>query len=87
MNHGKCWSSAALSEFRAPFLTEAGRSVNRKVQGSNPWSGPNLNSIPAVSNRGRSPSGGGTRQVTRTHALISDQGPQPTALIAATMNV
>jgi hypothetical protein len=41
--------SAALSEIRALFLNAAQRSVNRKVQGSNPWSGaksvePNLNS-------------------------------------------
>jgi hypothetical protein len=28
-----------LSEFQAPFLNGVQRSVNRKVQGSNPWSG------------------------------------------------
>jgi hypothetical protein len=31
--------SAALSELRLPFINRAQRSVNRKVQGSNPWSG------------------------------------------------
>jgi hypothetical protein len=33
--------SPALSEFRLLFLNEGRRSVNRKVQGSNPWSGAN----------------------------------------------
>ena len=32
---------AALSEFELAFLNGAQRSVNRKVQGSNPWSGAN----------------------------------------------
>jgi hypothetical protein len=40
INHGKRWHSPALSEFRLPFLNEARRSVNRKVQGPNPWSEP-----------------------------------------------
>ncbi len=31
--------SAALSEFGPRFLNGLQRSVNRKVQGSNPWSG------------------------------------------------
>ena len=31
-----------LSEFRTEFLNGAQRSVNRKVQGSNPWSGANF---------------------------------------------
>src|SRR5712692_190505 len=39
INHGKWRHSAALSEIRAVFLNGARRSVNRKVQGSNPWSG------------------------------------------------
>ncbi len=30
-----------LSEFELPFLNGMQRSVNRKVQGSNPWSGAN----------------------------------------------
>ena len=32
----------ALSEFMAAFLNGSQRSVNRKVQGSNPWSGAKL---------------------------------------------
>jgi hypothetical protein len=39
INHGKLRHSTALSELRPPFLTGAQRSVNREVQGSNPWSG------------------------------------------------
>src|SRR5712664_4063995 len=39
INRGKWWYSAALSEFRPPFLNGAQRSVNRKVQGSNPCPG------------------------------------------------
>ena len=42
INRGKPWHSAALSEFEALFLKGAHRSVNRKVQGSNPWSGANF---------------------------------------------
>jgi len=33
---------AARSEFGTLFLNGLHRSVNRKVQGSNPWSGANL---------------------------------------------
>jgi hypothetical protein len=40
-NHGKRRHSAALSEFEPRFLNGVQRSVNRKVQGSNPWSGAN----------------------------------------------
>ncbi len=39
LNRGKRRHSAALSEFRAVFLNGMQRSVNRKVQASNPWSG------------------------------------------------
>jgi len=39
INRGKRRHSAALSEFRPLFLNGMQRSVNRKVQGSNPWSG------------------------------------------------
>src|SRR5579859_2577983 len=39
INGDTWWHSAALSEFEAPFLNGAQRSVNRKVQGSNPCSG------------------------------------------------
>ncbi len=39
INRGKWRHSVALSEFEAPFLNGVQRSVNRKVQGSNPWSG------------------------------------------------
>jgi|SRR5712692_2843991 len=39
INGGKRRHSAALSELGAPFLNGVHRSVNRKVQGSNPWSG------------------------------------------------
>ena len=39
INDGKRWHSAALSEFETPILNRPQRSVNRKVQGSNPWSG------------------------------------------------
>jgi hypothetical protein len=39
VNNGKWWYSAALSEFGPPFLNGAQRSVNRKVQGSNPCPG------------------------------------------------
>jgi len=42
ISHGKWRHSAALGELRLPFLNRAQRSVNRKVQGSNPWSGANL---------------------------------------------
>jgi len=39
---GDIWRySAAHSEFMTLFLNGAQRSVNRKVQGSNPWSGAN----------------------------------------------
>jgi hypothetical protein len=38
-NRGKWWYSAALSEFKPLFLNGAQRSVNRKVQGSNPCPG------------------------------------------------
>ncbi len=37
--HGKRRHAAAASEFRPPFLNGVQRSVNRKVQGSNPRSG------------------------------------------------
>ena len=38
--NGAIWRhSAALSEFIVVFLNGLQRSVNRKVQGSNPWSG------------------------------------------------
>src|SRR5260370_23518731 len=33
------WHSTACSEFGSPLLNGLQRSVNRKVQGSNPWSG------------------------------------------------
>jgi hypothetical protein len=39
INPGKWWYSAALGEFRTPFLNGLQRSVNRKVQGSNPCPG------------------------------------------------
>ncbi len=39
INHSKRRHSAALSEFEPQFLNGEQRSVNRKVQGSNPWSG------------------------------------------------
>jgi hypothetical protein len=42
INHGKQWHTAALSEFGMRFLNGIQRSVNRKVQGSNPWSGANV---------------------------------------------
>jgi hypothetical protein len=42
INHGKRRHSAALGELRPPYLNGAQRSVNHKVQGSNPWSGANL---------------------------------------------
>ena len=38
-NRGKCRHSMALSGFEPGFLRWAQRSVNRKVQGSNPCSG------------------------------------------------
>ena len=38
-NSGNWRYSAALGEFTTSFLNGAQRSVNRKVQGSNPWSG------------------------------------------------
>jgi hypothetical protein len=38
-NGGKWRYPAALCEFRRPSLNGAQRSVNRKDQGSNPWSG------------------------------------------------
>src|SRR5260370_28723426 len=41
INDGKWRHSAALSEIRAVFLNGEERSVNRKVQGSNTWSGAN----------------------------------------------
>ena len=40
-NSASWWHSVLLSEFGTPFLNGAQRSVNRKVQGSNPWSGAN----------------------------------------------
>src|SRR6266851_1266945 len=39
INRGKPRHAAALSEFIAVILNGLQRSVNRKVQGSNPWSG------------------------------------------------
>ena len=42
INDGKWRHSAALSEFGPLFLNGEHRSVNRKVQGSNPWSGANF---------------------------------------------
>ena len=39
INGGKRRQSAALSGFEPPFLNGMQRSVNRKVQGANPWSG------------------------------------------------
>ena len=39
INRGTCWHSAGLSEFKSQFLNGVQRAVNRKVQGSNPWSG------------------------------------------------
>jgi hypothetical protein len=42
---GKPWDlahSATLTEFGPPFLNGLRRSVNHKVQGSNPWSGANF---------------------------------------------
>src|SRR2546430_9233566 len=44
INRGKRWYSAALTEFVPQFLNRLQRSVNRKVQGSNPCPGANLNS-------------------------------------------
>jgi hypothetical protein len=41
VNRGNWWYSAAFSEFRHLFLNGAQRSVNRKVQGSNPCPGAN----------------------------------------------
>jgi len=41
INPVKWWQSATLGECKSPFLNGAQRSVNRKVQGSNPWSGAN----------------------------------------------
>ncbi len=41
INRAKGRHSVALSEFEPPFLNGMQRSVNRKVQGSNPWSGAN----------------------------------------------
>jgi hypothetical protein len=41
-NRAKWWYSAALSEFESPLLNGPQLSVNRKVQGSNPWSGASL---------------------------------------------
>src|SRR5712692_30853 len=38
-NRGDWRHSPTLSEFRPRFLNGVERSVNRKVQGSNPWSG------------------------------------------------
>jgi hypothetical protein len=38
-NRDTRWHSAALSEFEPPILNGIQRSVNRKVQGSNPCSG------------------------------------------------
>jgi len=39
MNDDNRRHSAPLSEFEPLFLNVMQRSVNRKVQGSNPWSG------------------------------------------------
>src|SRR2546425_10496573 len=41
-NRGIWRYAAALSEFESPFLNGLQRSVNRKVQGSNPWLGANV---------------------------------------------
>jgi len=41
INRGKWRHAVALSEFEPLFLNGVQRSVNRKVQGSNPWSGAN----------------------------------------------
>jgi len=45
INDGKWRHSAALGEFEPLILSGVQRSLNRKVQGSNPWSGaiPNTN--------------------------------------------
>jgi len=45
INHGNRRHSEAPSEFGALFLNGAQRSVNRKVQGSNPWSRASLLAI------------------------------------------
>jgi len=42
INGAKRRYSAALSEYESRFLNVANRSVNRKVQGSNPCSGAKL---------------------------------------------
>ena len=42
INRANWWHSMTLSELRSPFLNGAQRSVNRKVQGSNPCPGANL---------------------------------------------
>ena len=39
LDHAKWCYSAALGEYESQFLNVPGRSVNRKVQGSNPCSG------------------------------------------------
>jgi hypothetical protein len=43
--------TAALSEFRPAFLNGVQRSVNRKVQGSNPWSGASSSFCPVSGSR------------------------------------
>jgi len=42
INRAKRRHSVALSELGTSFLNGAQRAVNRKVQGSNPWSGAKL---------------------------------------------
>ena len=43
-NGANWWHSTAFSEFSVPFLNGAQRSVNRKVQGSNPCPGASFGS-------------------------------------------
>src|SRR5712692_11151512 len=45
INRAKRRHSVALSELGTPFPNGRQRSVNRKVQGSNPWSGASLLAI------------------------------------------
>src|SRR4029077_19632639 len=47
--------SATLGEFRGPFLNGAQRSVNRKVQGSNPCPGANVHLTKIGDTRGVGP--------------------------------
>src|SRR5712664_3295359 len=56
INRGKWLPSVALSEFELRFLNGVQRSVNRKVQGSNPWSGANCKfETEPVAHKGLSP--------------------------------